>query len=72
MLNKRELSAIRNALPEHGYQKIADKCGKSAEAVGQILREPQRYNADVINKAFEVIAEHKAVIELQKQKVKEL
>lgn len=72
MLNNKELSAIRKALPANGYPLVAERCNKSTDLVGKILREPKRYDPVVIEAAFEVIAEYKALVEAQKHRVKNL
>jgi hypothetical protein len=72
MLTKRELGKIRKQLPQDGYERIASLAFKSAEAVKKVLREPDRYNKDVIDKALIVVEQYKLEVEEQKAKVKVL
>jgi hypothetical protein len=72
MLNKRELNSLKNALPDNGYQQIADNLSIGKETVRKVLTEPTRYRKDVIDEAILVVKTHKEYVESQKQQVKEL
>lgn len=72
MLTKRELSAIRKALPIDGYKRIAEKAGVHSETVRKVLNEPKRFNQTVIGKALEVIEEFKSEVRSLKNQIKEV
>jgi DNA-binding phage protein len=72
MITKRELTQIKKALPENGYQLIAEKAGTSKEAIRKVLSEPKRYNPTIIKTALSVIKDYKQEILALKTEIKEV
>lgn len=60
MLNKEQLKRVKEALPPHGYQLIADVMGDiTAEGVRQAMTTPERFkNREDISAAIVIVMDN--------------
>ena len=72
MLNTKELSKIKDALPDGGMQEIADSLNIHKETVRRVLKSPASYRKDVIDTAIQLVKDFNAAVEVQKQEIKAL
>jgi|GEM_PF-4979652 len=72
MLKKKELDALRKALPEKGMRRVAEKTGYSYYAVQKVLTDPARFKQEIITATLQVIEEYKQEIAEIKSKIKEI
>lgn len=70
MLTRKELDALRKALPEKGIQRISEKTGYSYYVVQKALTEPKRFKQEIIDAALEVREEYEQKIAAIKRKIK--
>lgn len=72
MLSKRELTAIKKALPDKGLHRVAERSGCSYATVQKVFLEPKRYNKNIIYAAISIIEDEKQEVEKLKLKIKEV